>query len=82
LGLLPALAAWLGTRPQAAPHFVADGFANAWNVPAGAYTIVFVPQVVRDASLLLELALLTLSACIWAALLAISRARRDRRPAA
>ncbi len=51
-GLLPALSAWLATTPDTAPHFVTEGFANAWSVPAGSYTLIFIPQIARDVALL------------------------------
>ena len=44
-GIFRELGAWFSTQPFAATHFVADGFANAWSVPPGTYTVVFLPQV-------------------------------------
>jgi hypothetical protein len=73
------LGAWFSTQPFAAPHFVGDGFANAWAVPAGTHTVVFLPQVVRDASVL---ALPAALAAVAILVLAWSLAARRRRSAA
>jgi hypothetical protein len=80
--LLPELAAWMSTRPQDAPHFVADGFANAWNVPPGKYTLVFFPQVVRDFSVLLMIALAAIGLLAWVGVAAFFRIARARKEAA
>jgi hypothetical protein len=51
-GILRELGAWITTQPVQSTHFVGEGFANDWTVPAGTYTVVFLPQVVRDVTLL------------------------------
>jgi hypothetical protein len=54
------LGAWISTRPFTTTHFVGEGFTNAWAVPAGTYTAVFLPQVVRDLSTLILAVVLAL----------------------
>jgi hypothetical protein len=77
-GPLPALQAFLATKPQAAPHFVTEGFANAWAVPPGDYTVIFVPQIARDVAFLLIAAICALALVAWIA----AYVRRSRSAAA
>ena len=76
-GIFRELGAWFSTQPLIAPHFVTDGFANAWAVPAGTYTVVFLPQVVRDASVLALPAVVALAAILALGWREFARRRRS-----